>query len=93
MPNSSFLNAGGKKCITSAAGLDPRTRRTLINLLRKLLITKHDMRLAQELFPRTIVLDEGRVVTNGLTMEILENKELLTAHGMEKPSVIRDTTA
>ena len=62
-----------------------RARRTLINLLRELPITTHDMRLVQELFPRTIVMDEGRVVADGLTMEILENEELLTAHGLEKP--------
>jgi len=58
-------------------------------LLRELpitmLVSTHDMRLVQELFPRTIVMDEGRVVADGLTMEILENEELLTAHGLEKP--------
>jgi cobalt/nickel transport system ATP-binding protein len=43
------------------------------------------MRLEQELFPRTIVMDEGRVVADGLTREILENEDLLTAHGLEKP--------
>ena len=43
------------------------------------------MRLVQELFPRTIVMDEGRVVSDGLTREIPENEELLTAHGLEKP--------
>jgi len=72
-----------------SAGLDPRARRTLINLLRELpitmLVTTHDMRLVQELFPRTIVMDEGQVVADGLTMEILEDEELLTAHGLEKP--------
>jgi len=72
-----------------SAGLDPRARRTLINLLRELpitmLVSTHDMRLVQELFPRTIVMDEGRVVADGLTMEILENEDLLTAHGLEKP--------
>jgi len=43
------------------------------------------MRLVQELFPRTIVMDEGRVVADGLTMKILDDEELLTAHGLEKP--------
>jgi cobalt/nickel transport system ATP-binding protein len=43
------------------------------------------MRLMQELFPRTIVMDEGQVVADGLTMEILEYEGLLTAHGLEKP--------
>jgi cobalt/nickel transport system ATP-binding protein len=72
-----------------SAGLDPRARRTLINLLRELpitmLVSTHDMRLVQELFPRTIVMDEGQVVADGLTMEILEDEELLNAHGLEKP--------
>lgn len=72
-----------------SAGLDPRGRRTLINLLRDLpitmLVSTHDMRLVQELFPRTIVMDEGQIVADGRTQNILENEELLTAHGLEKP--------
>jgi len=72
-----------------SAGLDPRARRTLINLLRDLpitmLVSTHDMRLVQELFPRTIVMDEGQIVADGRTNDILENEELLTAHGLEKP--------
>jgi cobalt/nickel transport system ATP-binding protein len=72
-----------------SAGLDPRARRTLINLLRELpitmLVSTHDMRLVQELFPRTIVMDEGMVVADGRTKDILEDEVLLTAHGLEKP--------
>ena len=72
-----------------SAGLDPRARRTLINLLRELpismLVSTHDMRLVQELFPRTIVMDEGQIVADGKTQDILENEALLTAHGLEKP--------
>jgi cobalt/nickel transport system ATP-binding protein len=72
-----------------SAGLDPRGRRTLINLLRELpitmLVSTHDMKLVQELFPRTIVMDEGQIVADGKTKDILENEELLTAHGLEKP--------
>ncbi len=102
---SYHLSAGEKKRIAIAtvlsmqpevlvldeptAGLDPRARRTLINLLRELpitmLVSTHDMRLVQELFPRTIVMDEGQVVADGPTMGILENEELLNAHGLEKP--------
>jgi cobalt/nickel transport system ATP-binding protein len=65
----------------------------LINLLRELPITTHDMRLVQELFPRTIVIDEGQVAANGLMREILEYEDLLTALGLEKLCVIRDTIA
>jgi cobalt/nickel transport system ATP-binding protein len=68
-----------------SARLDPHACRILNNLLRELPITTHDMRLVQELFPHTIIMDEGRVVADGLTMEILENEDLLTAHGLEKP--------
>jgi len=72
-----------------SAVLDPRARRTLINLLRELpitmLVSTHDMALVKELFPRTIVMDEGCIVADGLTMDILEDEELLEAHGLEKP--------
>jgi cobalt/nickel transport system ATP-binding protein len=72
-----------------SAGLDPRARRTLINLLRDLpitmLVSTHDMKLVQELFPRTIVMDAGRIVADGNTKDILENETLLNEHGLEKP--------
>ena len=72
-----------------SAGLDPRARRTLINLLRELpitmLVSTHDMKLVQELFPRTVVMDNGRIVADGKTKDILENETLLNEHGLEKP--------
>jgi cobalt/nickel transport system ATP-binding protein len=72
-----------------SAGLDPRARRTLINLLRDLpitmLVSTHDMKLVQELFPRTVVMDDGQIAADGKTGEILENERLLTEHGLEKP--------
>jgi len=72
-----------------SAGLDPRARRALINLLRELpitmLVSTHDMKLVEELFPRTIVMDEGQIVADGKTKEILDDETLLTAHGLEKP--------
>ena len=72
-----------------SAGLDPRARRTLINLLRELpitmLVSTHDMKLVDELFPRTIVMDEGLIVADGKTKEILANEKFLNEHGLEKP--------
>lgn len=72
-----------------SAGLDPRARRTLINLLRELpitmLVSTHDMTMVKELFPRTIVMDEGKIVADGPTPEILDDEKLLTEHGLEKP--------
>jgi len=43
------------------------------------------MALVKELLLCTIIMAEARVVADGLTMEILDDKELLTAHGLEKP--------
>ena len=71
------------------AGLDPRARRSLINLLRDLpltmLVSTHDMRMVSELFPRMVIMDEGCIVADGPTGELMNNEELLAAHGLERP--------
>jgi cobalt/nickel transport system ATP-binding protein len=71
-----------------SAGLDPRARRTLINQLRELpqtmLVSTHDLRLVHELFPRTIIMDEGRIVADGPTEQLLNDEPLLNAHGLER---------
>src|SRR5512145_3349970 len=55
------------------AGLDPRARRGLINLLRELpitmLVSTHDLRMVRELFPRMVIMDEGKIVADGPTVE------------------------
>ena len=70
-----------------SAGLDPRARRGLIGLLRELpqamLVATHDLRMVQELLPRTVVMDEGGVVADGPTAAILADAALLDAHGLE----------
>jgi energy-coupling factor transporter ATP-binding protein EcfA2 len=69
------------------AGLDPRARRTLLNLLGELpvsmLVSTHDLRMVRELLPRTIVLDEGRIAADGPTEQLLSDAALLEAHGLE----------
>lgn len=71
------------------AGLDPRARRSLIRLLDELAITMlvstHDMLMVRELFPRMIVMDDGRVVADGPTEQIMDDVALLEAHGLERP--------
>jgi cobalt/nickel transport system ATP-binding protein len=69
--------------------LDPRGKRELKSLLMSLTATKviasHDLELVLELCSRTIVLDEGVIVADGPTVEILANEPLMLAHGLEKP--------
>lgn len=72
-----------------SAGLDPRARRQLITLLRELpltmLVSTHDMLMVRELFPRMVIVDEGRIVADGPTAELFDDVALLESHGLEKP--------
>ncbi len=72
-----------------SAGLDPRGRRELIALMRSLdqllIVSTHDMRLVAEVFPRMVIMDEGRVVADGPSEAILSDDVLLKAHGLERP--------
>jgi cobalt transport protein ATP-binding subunit len=71
------------------AGLDPRARRSLIHLLADLpitmLVSTHDLRMVLELFPRMVIMDEGRIVADGETVDLLNDQALLEAHGLELP--------
>lgn len=73
-----------------SSGLDPRARRALMRLLRDLpltmLVSTHDMLLVQALLPRTVVMDEGRVVADGATAVLLADDALLERHGLESPA-------
>lgn len=72
-----------------SAGLDPRARRGLITLLQRLpqtmIIATHDMRLIVALCARLVIMDQGRIVADGATDELLAAAELLEAHGLEQP--------
>jgi cobalt transport protein ATP-binding subunit len=72
-----------------SAGLDPRGRRELIGLLQGLdqtmLVSTHDMRLVAEVFPRVVVMDDGRIVADGPTDAVLSDDALLLSHGLERP--------
>ena len=75
------------------SGLDPRGRREFKKLLREVSATKliatHDLELVVELCPRSIVLDGGRIVADGPTVELLGNEELMLAHGLECPHILQ----
>ncbi|MEZ4735469.1 MAG: ABC transporter ATP-binding protein [Caldilineaceae bacterium] len=101
--NSHHLSIGEKKRVAIAtvlsmdpeilvldeptAGLDPRARRTLINLLRQLdmtmLVSTHDIRMVAELLERTVIMEAGQIVASGPTPAILADQVLLDQHGLE----------
>jgi cobalt/nickel transport system ATP-binding protein len=72
-----------------SAGLDPRARRGLIELLdtlpQTLIASTHDMRLVRDLFTRAIIMQEGRIVIDAPTTEIIHDEALLEAYGLELP--------
>ncbi len=76
-----------------SANLDPRGRRRLRELLASFehtrLIATHDLELAVQLCPRTIILDGGSVVADGSTVELLNDEPLMLAHGLERPHILR----
>lgn len=69
------------------AGLDPRARRSLINLMRELpqtmLVATHDIRMVIELFERAVIMDGGEIVADGPGAKLLADAALLAAHGLE----------
>lgn len=72
-----------------SAGLDPRARRGLIQLLQELpqtmLVSTHDMRMVAEVFPRTIVLADGCIAHDAPTDALLNDAALLEEYGLERP--------
>lgn len=66
--------------------LDPRARRSLIALLRSLQLTlviaTHDLDLAKSVCPRTVLLKNGIIASDGATEDILRNEELLFECGL-----------
>jgi energy-coupling factor transporter ATP-binding protein EcfA2 len=74
------------------SNLDPRGRRELKALLRRVPATKiiaaHDLELVVELCERAVVLDGGKVVAQGPASEILADEPLMLAHGLERPHIL-----
>lgn len=72
-----------------SSNLDPRARRSLIQLLAGFTHTKiiatHDLDLVLDLCERTIVLSEGKIMADGPTLAIFRNDRLLDESHLEKP--------
>ncbi len=72
-----------------AASLDPKSRRSLIALLKTFVHTKiiasHDLDLILDVCARCLVVRDGAVVADGPSREILANKGLLEENNLELP--------
>jgi len=75
------------------SNLDPRSRRKVMEVIKSLEVAKviatHDLEMALELCQRGIIMDGGRVVADDRTSDILRDKNLLEAHGLEVPYSLR----
>ncbi len=73
--------------------LDPRGRRELKALLRRIpatkLIATHDLELVVELCSRVLVLDRGTIVAAGEPHELLSDEPLMLRHGLERPHILQ----
>jgi energy-coupling factor transporter ATP-binding protein EcfA2/sirohydrochlorin ferrochelatase len=73
-----------------SSALDPAARRELADVLASLrlttLLVTHDLPYALELCPRAIVLDNGIVVADGPTREVLADEGFMRAHRLELPA-------
>ncbi len=70
-------------------GLDPKSRRNLIDFLKKRsetkVITTHDMDMALELCDRIVVLLDGKIVTVEEPGVLFQDRELLKNCHLEQP--------
>ena len=69
--------------------LDPRNRRNLIRILNSFghlkIIASHDLDLILDTCKRTILMADGKIISDGPTQEILTDRELLENNGLELP--------
>ncbi|MFM8268389.1 MAG: energy-coupling factor ABC transporter ATP-binding protein [Ilumatobacteraceae bacterium] len=72
-----------------SSNLDPAARREFADIVRSLgmttLMVTHDLPYALELCPRSLVMNEGRIVADGPTREILTDTALMAANRLELP--------
>jgi energy-coupling factor transporter ATP-binding protein EcfA2 len=52
--------------------------------MTKVIVT-HDLEMVLEICGRAILLDGGKVVADGVPRQLLSDKELVEAHGLEVP--------
>jgi cobalt/nickel transport system ATP-binding protein len=72
------------------SNLDPASRNDLTGILDGLdvtrLIVTHDLLYALEVCERSLIIDAGRIVADGPTLDILADADLLAAHRLAFPA-------
>jgi cobalt/nickel transport system ATP-binding protein len=72
-----------------AANLDPRSRRDLIGILKNLsgtvVLASHDLDMVVQVCQRCLLLDNGRLIADGPTNQLLTDARLMEDHGLEVP--------
>jgi cobalt/nickel transport system ATP-binding protein len=68
------------------ANLDGRSRRRLLDILdgrtEAMLLTTHDLPMVGRLCSRVILMEQGRIIADRPTADLLADRALLTAHGL-----------
>ncbi|BBJ28688.1 ABC transporter ATP-binding protein [Athalassotoga saccharophila] len=77
-------------------GQDYKMSREIMELLKKLnddgttiIVISHDMRLVAEFCPRSIVLNQGKILYDGPTFELFKNKSILDKASLRPPQIVR----
>lgn len=74
-----------------SSNLDLKARRNLIDLLKTfhhtIIIATHDIEMAQELCPRSLLMEDGRIIADAPTQEIISDRIILQKEEIAKPSV------
>ncbi len=72
-----------------SSNLDPSSRRELIDILLSLeisiVLVTHDLPMALEICPKSIVVNSGLITENGKTIDLLTNKKVMRENRLELP--------
>ena len=72
-----------------ASNLDPTSRKDLIDILKKLnislILVTHDLPMALEICERSLVLNEGEIKKDDLTINILKDEKFMKKNRLELP--------
>ncbi|MBQ3419059.1 MAG: energy-coupling factor transporter ATPase [Erysipelotrichaceae bacterium] len=78
------------------AGLDPKGASEMINIFINLnkqknttiIIVSHDNEMVYNFADNTVLMDHGKVIFNGLTLDLFNNKELSDKYNLLKPKIV-----